>query len=92
MQRCLEGAAVVVCCALAGEFCLYLLPGKGRARVCRFVAALMLLVQLLSVVTGTDFPGFWEYPQYAEETQILPEAYEATIWDVYNNCLKNKYE
>ena len=92
METLLQNAAVAAIGALAGEFCLCMLPAGSTRKFCRFAVSLMLILILLAApmeLGEIDFPQLKEesrQTEYAEQNK----SYEEIIWDVYNGELENK--
>ena len=93
MEEILEKLAVVVIAAMAGEFCLYLLPGGRMRGVCRFAAAIVGAMLLLTLPWGEAGEG--QILQVLEEASVQEQPAEAKsygeiIWDVYLREWENR--
>ena len=92
MENFLQNAAIAAIGALAGAFCLCMLPAGRTRKFCRFTVSLILVLILLAA------PMKWEEIQFsqlnAQEEQVEyteeNKSYEAIIWDVYNEEFENK--
>ncbi len=92
MESFLQTAVIAVIGAMAGEFCLCMLPTGGTRKFCRFIVGLVLVLILLSAPLNIDETQLNEILQTQQET-VLPnqnKSYEEMIWDVYNEELENK--
>ena len=93
MQEILENIALVVIAAMAGEFCLCLLPGGRMRGVCRFAAAIVGAMLLLSIPWG-EAGEAWLQEMTENVSTPAPAAdaksYGELIWDVYRREWENR--
>lgn len=85
MEQLMHGAAMAAICAVAGEFCLCLLPAGGTRKFCRFVIGLILACMLLAMPLRLEEIHFPEI----EEQKEQQKSYEEIIWDVYHDRWEN---
>ena len=81
METFLQNAAIAAIGALAGEFCLCMLPAGSTRKFCRLTAPMKWEEIQFPQLNAQE-----EQVEYTEENK----SYEAIIWDVYNEELENK--